>query len=212
MVNFRICLIIHQKFKTANILSIPSKVEHLILSKHSQSKYNQYSSPNILEEFNCPSHVFEHSKAVMLKATELASNFKGKVDLELVKAGAMLHDVGRRETNGIKHAVIGADILRNNGVPPEIVNIVERHIGAGITREEAEILGLPPRDYMPVTLEEKLVAHADNLIHGNSEVDLEFVINKWKNKLGDDHPSILRIIKLNHELTGDEDYPHKFST
>lgn len=165
------------------------------------SQYNQYYSPNILKELNCPFYVIEHSKAVMLKATHLALNFKGKVDLDLVKAGSMLHDVGRSQTNGIKHAVVGANILGNNGFPPEIVKIVERHIGAGITREEAEQIGLPAMDYLPVTLEEKLVAHADNLIHGTSEVDLNFVIRKWENKLGVDHPSIPRIIKLHNELT-----------
>lgn len=167
------------------------------------SQYNQYYSSNILKELNCPTYVIEHSKAVMLKATNLAFNFEGEVDLDLVIAGAMVHDVGRSKTNGIKHAVIGADILRNNGVPKKIVKIVERHIGAGITREEAEIIGLPSRDYLPVTLEEKLVAHADNLIHGINEVDLDFVVRKWKNKLGVDHPSIPRIIKLHNELIGD---------
>lgn len=167
------------------------------------NQYNQYYSPTILKEFNCPSYVIEHSKTVMSKATYLALNFKGNVDLDLVKAGAMLHDVGRSQTNGIEHAVIGAKILEDNGFPQEIVKIVERHIGAGITRNEAEIIGLPPRDYLPVTFEEKIVSHADNLIHGTSEVDLDFVIRKWKNKLGSDHPSIPRIIKLHHELTGE---------
>lgn len=124
------------------------------------------------------------------------------MDLDLVKAGAMLHDVGRSRTNGIKHAIIGANILRENGVQPEIVKIVERHIGAGITREEAELMGLPARDYLPITLEEKLVAHADNLIHGTREVDLDFVIEKWQTKLGPKHPSIQRIIKMHMELTG----------
>jgi uncharacterized protein len=173
----------------------------LILNKYQQN-YRQYYSSNVLEELKCPSYVLEHSKAVMLKATILALNFKGKVDLNLVKAGAMLHDIGRRETNGIKHAIIGADILQNKGFPIEIVNIVERHIGAGITCEEAEIIGLPPKDYIPVTLEEKLVAHADNLIHGTSEVDLDFVIGKWQNKMGKDHPSLSRLIKMHAELTG----------
>ena len=155
----------------------------------------------ILKEYNCHSYVIEHSEAVMLKATDLASKFESKVDLDLAKAGAMLHDVGRSKTNGVKHAIIGANILRENNVPPEIVKIVERHIGAGITREEAELIGLPPKNYLPITLEEKVVAHADNLIHGTREVDLNFVIEKWQKKLGRSHPSIPRIIKLHKELT-----------
>jgi uncharacterized protein len=164
--------------------------------------YNKYKSFDILEEFNCPLYVIEHSKSVMLKATDLSSNFKGKADSDLVKAGAILHDVGRSKTNGIKHAIIGAEILRNNQFPSEIVNIVERHIGAGITKDEAEIMGLPPKDYLPITLEEKLVAHADNLIHGTREVELDFVIGKWANKMGLNHPSISRLKKLHSELVG----------
>lgn len=148
--------------------------------------------------------MIEHSKAVMLKATDLASRFGSNVNMDLVKAGAMLHDVGRSKTNGVKHAIVGANILRFNGVPPEIVKIVERHIGAGITKEEAELIGLPAIDYLPITLEEKLVAHADNLIHGTREVELDFVIEKWQKKLGKNHPSIPRIIKLHNELSQNE--------
>jgi uncharacterized protein len=186
------------------ILFIPLlKGEHLILKEYKQNKYKQYHSSHILEELNCPSYVIEHSKAVVLKANTLALNFEGKVDLDLVKAGAMLHDIGRSETNGIKHAIIGAEILQSKGFPIELVNIVERHIGAGISREEAEIIGLPPKDYVPVTLEEKLVAHADNLIHGTREVDLDFVIRKWQNKMGRGHSSISRLLKLDAELNGE---------
>ena len=35
------------------------------------------------------------------------------------------------------------------------MNIIERHIGAGITEEEAVNLGLPKKSYLPETLEEK---------------------------------------------------------
>jgi uncharacterized protein len=166
------------------------------------NKYNKYNSFDILEEFNCPLYVIEHSKAVMLKAADLLLNFRGKADSDLVKAGAILHDVGRSKTSGIKHAIIGAEILRDNQFPPEIVNIVERHIGAGITKDEAEIMGLPPKDYLPTTLEEKIVAHADNLVHRTREVELDFVIGKWTNKMGANHPSISRLKKLHSELVG----------
>ena len=62
------------------------------------------------------------------------------------------------------------------------------------------ILGLPPMDYMPLTFEEKIVAHADNLINGTLEVDLKFVIEKWGNKFGNNHPSITRLKKLHEEV------------
>lgn len=163
---------------------------------------NEYPSSNILKEFNCPFFVIEHSHAVLLKASKLVTDFEVEVDLDLVKTGAILHDVGRSRTNGIDHAIVGAELLENGGFPPEVVNIVERHIGVGITKKEALSLGLPPKDYIPITLEEKVVAHADNLIHGTQEVDLDFVIRKWKKNLGENHPSIPKIIKLHSELTG----------
>ncbi len=166
------------------------------------NQYNKYHSIGILEEFKCPIYVIEHSKAVMLKAAHISFNFNGEVDLDLIKAGAILHDVGRSKTSGIKHALIGAQILRKNQFPLEIVNIVEKHIGAGITRAEAEIMGLPPKDYLPVTLEEKIVCHADNLVHGTREVDLDFVVKKWTAKMGINHPSISRLKDLHAELMG----------
>ena len=81
-----------------------------------------------------------------------------------------------------------------------MLNIIERHIGAGITKEEAKSLGLPERSYMPQTLEEKIVAHADNLISGTEEVDMDFVIEKWRRRIPDYDDNIERLIELDNEL------------
>lgn len=156
----------------------------------------------ILKHLNCPTHLINHSKAVCRKALKLSSNFD--VDIELVETGALLHDIGRSKTNGIDHAVVGAEILKDMGFPDSVSNIALRHIGAGIPKEEALQLGLPPQNYIPLTLEEKIVAHADNLTHWDKEVDLDFVIKKWKERLGTDHPSIPRIIKLHQEIVGSD--------
>ena len=43
--------------------------------------------------------------------------FELEVDMELVKTGALLHDIGRSQTNGIKHAVVGAELLKVRGFP-----------------------------------------------------------------------------------------------
>jgi len=153
----------------------------------------------ILKGLNCPPHLIEHSMDVCKKAVNISFNFNS-VNIELVKTGAILHDIGRCRTNSIDHAIIGAEILKDIGFSDAVVNISLRHIGAGIPKKEAEILGLPPKDYIPISLEEKIVAHADNLIHGSREVNIGFVIKKWKERLGEDHPSILRLIKLHNEL------------
>ncbi len=155
----------------------------------------------ILKRFNCPDYLIKHCKAVCKKALDLSSNFDD-IDIKLVKTGALLHDIGRCKTNGIDHAIVGAEILKDLGFSEDVANIALRHIGAGIPKDEAVELGLPPQDYIPLTLEEKIVAHADNLVHWDREVDLDFIIKKWKKKLGEDHPSIKRIIELHSEVCG----------
>lgn len=160
-----------------------------------------------LKDVGCPNNIIEHSKAVTRKALQISSNFMDNnnnnnsyVDLKLVETGAMLHDIGRTKTHSIKHSVVGAEILRNLNFPDNIINITLKHIGAGIPSNEIEILELPPGDYIPSTLEEKIVAHADNLTNGTKEVNINFVTKKWAKKLGKDHPSIKRLKKLDKEL------------
>jgi uncharacterized protein len=160
---------------------------------------------NTLKELDCSPHIIEHSKAVSIKAKNMASDFSDKtgldIDLYLIETGALLHDIGRSKTHTIQHAVVGAEILKNLNFPKEIVNITIKHIGAGLPADEAKILGLPPGNYMPTTIEEKIVAHADNLINGTDEVDMDYVIRKWKKMFGNGHPAILRLKKLDKEVS-----------
>lgn len=157
-----------------------------------------------LDDSGCPTNVIAHSKAVSKKAVFIGINYSDlngtMVDMELVEFGALVHDIGRSKTHSIKHAVKGAEILRNLNFPENYINITLKHIGAGIPLDEAEMLGLPKEDYMPATIEEKIVAHADNLINGTIEVDIEFVVKKWEGTFGKNHPAIKRIKKLHKEL------------
>ena len=153
----------------------------------------------LLKKENTPENVIDHCEAVYRKAMEIAANFDD-VDEELIRKGALLHDIGRSKTHGITHAIEGVEIAKKYGYPQEVLNIIERHIGAGITEEEAVKLGLPEKSYVPQTLEEKIVAHADNLISGSTEVDIDFVIEKWKRNIEDSDDNIERLIKLDNEL------------
>lgn len=152
------------------------------------------------EKLECTDYIIDHCKTVYERSKDITCHYDN-VDLDLIKCGAMLHDVGRVVTNDIRHAYIGADLLREINIDERICKITERHIGAGITAKEAEKLNLPPRNYMPETLEEKIVAHADNLVHGVTKVDLNFVIDKWRNKNMNEE-SIEQLIKLHEELLG----------
>lgn len=156
----------------------------------------------LLEKENTPENVIEHSKAVLKKAMKIAANFDN-ADKDLIRKGALLHDIGRSKTHGITHAIVGAEIAKGYGYPQDVLNIIERHIGAGITEEEAVKLGLPKNSYLPETIEEKIVAHADNLVSGSEEVNLDFVIEKWKRRIEDSEDNIERLIELDKELIKD---------
>ncbi len=153
----------------------------------------------LLKKENTPKNVIEHCIAVCRKAMKIASNFDN-ADLDLIRKGALLHDIGRSRTHDLTHAIVGVEIARSYGYDEDVLNIIERHIGAGITAKEAEELGLPVKSYVPQTLEEKIVAHADNLVSGDKEVDVDYVIAKWNRRMENPEDNIKRLIELDKEL------------
>lgn len=170
---------------------------------------NEKDAIDLLIRSGCSADVIEHCRAVADYAKKIAINIrenaahKGQqvqIDIDAVFLGALLHDIGRSKTHGIGHAVAGAKIALENGLDKKLVKIIERHIGSGIPEEEAKGLGLPEKDYVPVTIEEKIVAHADNLIFGKEigTID-ELILNLRKKKL--DERVIDRFIVLNNEIS-----------
>jgi uncharacterized protein len=120
----------------------------------------------ILHEAGCSKEVIDHSQGVYEIAMKIVKKIEDAgitVNKDLVAMGALLHDIGRSRTQEIRHAIEGAKIAQQHSLPPAVVSIIEHHIGAGIDKEEAQFLGLPTKDYIPTTLEEEIVAHADNL-------------------------------------------------
>ncbi|MBS7287459.1 MAG: TIGR00295 family protein [Candidatus Freyarchaeota archaeon] len=157
----------------------------------------------MLVETGTPKNVIKHCVAVSRYARQLAKKAASKgnnVDIRLVEAGSLLHDIGRSKTHGVEHGVVGAEIVRSLGLPEELALIVERHVGAGIPKNEAEALGLPPKDYIPLTPEEKIVAHADNLTFGAKHVAMEKVLEMFKRELGEESPVIERLKKLQKDI------------
>ncbi|MHA1783847.1 MAG: TIGR00295 family protein [Candidatus Helarchaeota archaeon] len=141
----------------------------------------------ILRNFNLSSNIIEHSVKVASKALEIAKKIKNnghEVDIDLILAGAMLHDIGRSRKHGWKHGIEGGLIIRKLGLDERIALIAERHILAGITRKEANQFGLPEVDYLPETVEEKIVTYADKLTKGSNytSIDDRFII--WQQKYG----------------------------
>jgi len=130
----------------------------------------------ILKEEGCEEKVIQHCIVVSEEAVKLAKKNKAagrKVDIKLVEIGGLLHDLGRAKTHSIDHAIVGVKLAKKHGVEKPILEIIKKHIGAGITPEEADYFELPDDDYMPRTLEEKIVAHADNMVKGTKVITLK---------------------------------------
>lgn len=114
-----------------------------------------------------------HSEMVARKALDLADAASLEVDRGFIRDAAMLHDIGIFRCNApsihchgtepyIRHGIIGGELMRGLGYP-EIARVCERHTGSGLTAREIEAQGLPlpHQDFLPETLEEKLICYAD---------------------------------------------------
>lgn len=123
---------------------------------------NEQECLDILRGQGASDRVIKHVCTVMVLAVAIGE--KCGADIELVRAGGLLHDLGRTRTHGIRHAVEGAFIARSLHLPEPLVLIIQKHIWAGMTPQEAAEVGLPDLDYMPSSIEEKIVCHADNLV------------------------------------------------
>lgn len=126
----------------------------------------------ILKTHGCSKRVIKHILIVTDLALRIARYFP-EVDLELLEAGALLHDLGRSKSHEVDHAVVGAQLANELGIADEVIKIIERHIAAGIPAADAKSLGLPEKDYIPQTIEERIVAHADNLIEDNKRCTIQ---------------------------------------
>jgi uncharacterized protein len=169
------------------------------------AKVVYYASPmwdeKLLIEAGCSPGVVEHCLAVSRTAVLLAGHVKRfKVDRELVRLGGLFHDIGRSRSNDIHHALAGVKIGKELGFSEQLLSIIERHIGAGITAAEAERLGLPKRDYLPLTPEEKIVSYADNLTKGTDTMHFDAVVKRFRNILGPEHEGIELLYRQHEEI------------
>lgn len=114
-----------------------------------------------------------HSKLVCDKALKAAEASGLTFDADLIREGAMLHDIGiflcdapsihcKGSEPYIRHGIEGGRLLRQEGFP-ELARFCERHTGAGLTAEDIinQNLPLPHEDFLPETIEEKAVCYAD---------------------------------------------------
>lgn len=155
--------------------------------------------------------IMEHAKIVHDVSLFLARLFpkEAHVELDVLALGAILHDVGRsRAERVVEHGVKSGEIIREQGFPEAAARIGETHMGVGITKEETTALGLPYRDFVPETLEERIVCYADNLLfyitgEGRHELrDTDAVVERFTRELGEAYGRRSRefMEKIEHEI------------
>jgi uncharacterized protein (TIGR00295 family) len=104
------------------------------------------------------------------------------VNVSAAVSGALLHDIGRSQIQTVSHGYVGAGILEKEGVDPVVVEIVRRHVGAGISPEESVTLGFPQGDYIPRTAEQKIVCFSDKLLDGDRARPFEEEVKRFVKK------------------------------
>ena len=163
---------------------------------------NREQAIELLHKNECSPQVISHCIAVAKLAVETANKLerKGiKINIELIEVGALLHDLGRSKNHTVNHAIIGAEIANSFGFPEPVIKIIKRHVGAGITAEEAQLLGWPKDTYTPQTLEEKVVSYADKLIDQSKRIPIETEIKGLQKE--NKKEAAERVRKLHDEIT-----------
>jgi len=117
--------------------------------------------------------VYTHCQIVCAVAEQLADSFGLPIDIELIRAGSLLHDIGvyllyddagaLDSRNYIRHGILGYDLLRGLGLPDAVCRFCAHHTGVGLDREDVrrQSLPLPVGDYLADSDEELLVMYAD---------------------------------------------------
>jgi len=125
-----------------------------------------------------------HSTLVARKALEVAGAWSDRhpgetLDLDFLREASLLHDIGIGLCDApelycsgkepyLLHGALGREILEDEGLPLHAL-VCERHTGAGITAIEVREgdLPLPGRDYLPLSVEEKIICVADKFYSKN---------------------------------------------
>lgn len=126
--------------------------------------------------------VFYHGTQVAVKALKAASKVSSQQpDLQFIYEASMLHDIGILKTYApeidcfgkahyIEHGVLGSDIFMERGLP-KFARVCATHIGTGLTRKDirSASLPIPEKDYLPETLEERIICWADKFYSKNPD-------------------------------------------
>jgi uncharacterized protein len=152
-----------------------------------------------------------HSIQVAQKAVEIAERIRVPLDMVLVGRGGLLHDLGKARGRGDDHGILGAEIGKRLNLPIEIIQIMEKHVKAGLTEEEACEAGLPAKDYSAKRIEERIVIYADKVVdiisHPDGLVDTETEAEERFAEILTLHPKLAkgdkpmeRLVRIHEEI------------
>jgi uncharacterized protein (TIGR00295 family) len=116
-----------------------------------------------------------HCRAVSRVAERLSGAISPDYpfDAEFFRVGALLHDIGRYKTHDpVMHGVEGYHLLMGLGHDREAF-VCASHVFCGMARAEAVRYGLPDQDFLPRTLEERLVPLIDSVVELDQPTTLE---------------------------------------
>lgn len=125
--------------------------------------------PNVIAHCEaCAAVAFEVAKEIKKKRPELA------VDAEKARLVGLLHDVGRAVSCGPDHPMQSRKLLEEIG---------ERDLAKSVARHgyAFEFSGNNP-DFLPQSLEEKIVDYADCSISGSRRVGFEERVKEWRER------------------------------
>jgi hypothetical protein len=123
-------------------------------------------------------HVRDRARLAVAIARSVEARGR-ELDIDALYFGAMLHDIGRTVSQHLDHGIKGAEIIgrcrgqlqREFAIMPDtlatILECIECHIVGGIRKEwiEGAQLELPAHDYVPISLEARIVSFADQVLH-----------------------------------------------
>lgn len=158
--------------------------------------------------------VARKARAILERAGWLAA------DTDFVYQAAMLHDIGIGATRSPKlgctgtlpylcHGIEGRAILDRLGFSEHAL-VCERHVGVGISAEQIvrQMLPLPARDMLPLSIEERLICYADKFFsktdNGQHEKAVDEIVDGLR-RFGKSH--VTRFQALHRMFTDSPDPP-----
>jgi len=132
-------------------------------------------SIDLLAEYGKGTAWTKHCLAVADSASRLGHVLKSRysIDQHYLWSAALLHDIGRCVTHDpVMHGVEGYNLLLKLGHEAEAF-VCASHILFGLEAAEAMQFGLPAHDFIPRTIEERIVTLVDLMIEGDQPTTLD---------------------------------------